>query len=94
MPLAWATARTTSKTFACSSVPAHGRALAEDHVAGEDDLLLGHMDDGVAELVAGPHVDELHFRAVQVQHVLLVEHRRRQHQPDVFEVVVLLQLPG
>jgi hypothetical protein len=26
--------------------------------------------------------------------VLLVEHRRRQHQPDGFEVVGLLQLPG
>ncbi len=76
------------------AVPAHGGALAEDHVAGEHDLFLGHVDDRVTDLVARPHVDEVHFRAVEIQHVPLLEHRRRQHQLDAVEVVVLLQLLG
>ncbi|EXI90108.1 MAG: hypothetical protein AW12_01490 [Candidatus Accumulibacter sp. BA-94] len=77
-----------------SAVPAHRRALAEDHVAGEHDLFLGHVDDRVTDLVARPDVDEVHLGAVEIQHVPLLEHGGRQHQPDAVEVVVLLELPG
>ncbi len=76
------------------AVPAHGGAFAEDHVAGEHDPFLRHVNDRVADLVARPHVDEVDFRAVEIQHVPLLEHGRRQHQPDAVEVVVLPQLLG
>jgi hypothetical protein len=36
----------------------------------------------------------MNFRAVEIQHVALVEHGRRRHQLDPLEVVVLPQLPG
>jgi hypothetical protein len=52
------------------------------------------VDDGVTDLVARPDVDQVDLRAVEIQHVPLLEHRRRQHQSDVVEVVVLMQLLG
>jgi len=36
----------------------------------------------------------VHCRAVEIQHMALVEHGRRQHQLDAIKVVVLQQLPG
>ena len=80
--------------FVAGAVPAHGRALTEDHVAGEHDPFRGHVNDRVPDLVARPDVDQVNLHAVEIQHESFVEQRRRQRQLDPVEVVVLPQLPA
>jgi len=50
------------------------------------------VNNGIPNLVAWPHIDQVNFRAVKIKHMALVEHGRRQDEFDPVEIVVLLQL--
>ena len=43
------------------SIAAIKRRMGLDQIAGEQDLLLGQPDDGVALCMAAPGVDDAHF---------------------------------
>lgn len=62
--------------------PAHRRAVVEQHVTSEQHALAGHVHDHVADLVGRAHVDQMRLRAVEVQHVAVVEQGGGQHRVE------------
>jgi hypothetical protein len=75
-------------------MPAHGRALTEDHVSRKDNPFRGHVNNRVPDPVAWPDVNHVNLQAFEIQHESFVEQRRRKRRLDPGEAVILVELPA
>jgi len=78
--------------FRAGAMPAHGRALMEDHVSRKDNPSAAR-EQSCPRPVAWPDVNHVNLQAFEIQHESFVEQRRRKRRLDPVEVVVLPQLP-